>query len=149
MSANGSSKTLGFSDCMGPELRAFVERRLLVDLNFYLPDEPRLHLDDVCFDWSESCIEGHRTRWLDGDIENFSGIAVFDLCNKLIAEGWMEFILTENGLEVFWWYLHGGNDYAVRSMTSNGVPHHVWNKLSNAVRSDWLKYAPSVKPLPI
>jgi hypothetical protein len=144
MTANRpDQEQLGFSDCMGPDLRALVECELLADLNRYLPLDKKIHPSDVNFDWSESCVEGHRLNWLDGEIENFSGIAVIDLDQKLVAEGWMEFIETETGLEVFWWYLRGGDDYPVRPKASNGVPKHIWDKLGDEVRSTWIKYSPT------
>lgn len=142
MHAVRDPERLGFSDCMGPELRKFVEHQLLLDLNRYAPPASKIHQDDVRFDWSGSCIEGHRTRWLDGEIENFSGIAVVDLSQNLVVEGWMEFIETETGLEVFWWFLGTGDNYNLQSKRSNEVPQHVWVKLSDNVRSTWAAYAP-------
>lgn len=138
---------LGFSDCMGPELRAFVEEQLVSDLNWYLQRQRKLQRSDVLFDWSESCVEGHRTRWLDGEIENFSGIHVLDTDHGLIARGWMEFIENEVGLEVFWWFLTGSDQYGVQGKDTNAVPSHVWDRLSPEVQSSWRDYAPK-KPLP-
>lgn len=135
---------LGFSTCMGPKLREFVESQLTTDLNFYLQSGSRLSTDDVLFDWSESCVEGHRIRWLDGEFENFSGISVFDRERRLIAEGWMEFVETADGPKVFWLYLDGGDDYDVRSKISNHVPLHIWNELSEDVRSNWDKFGPKL-----
>ncbi len=141
--ASRDHEQLGFSDCMGPELRAFVECGLLADLNRYLPLDRRIQPSDVNFDWSESCVEGHRLHWLDGEIENFSGVAVVDLGQNLVAEGWMEFIETETGLEVFWWYLRGGDNYPVRPKASNEVPKYIWDKLGDEVRATWIEYSPT------
>jgi hypothetical protein len=135
-------KSLGFSDCMGPRLREFVEDQLLIDLKHYMPLGPSISASDLCVDWSDSCIEGHRTRWLDGELENFSGIAVLDRSKRLVAEGWMEFIETKTGLEVFWWYLDGGGDLSIQSKSSNGVPQHIWDRLDDDARSKWVRYAP-------
>lgn len=135
------AKSLGFSDCMGPELRNFVERKLLDDLsNYLLPEIEASHVA-LHFDWSDSCIEGHRIAWLDGEIENFSGIAVLDQEQNLLAEGWMEFIETEAGLEVFWWSLHGP---ALRSpdQLMNEVPRHIWDRLSDDLRRMWIEFSP-------
>jgi hypothetical protein len=136
-------ESLGFSDCMGPRLREFVESQLLLDLKYYTPPGSQISASDICFDWSESCVEGHRTRWLDGEIENFSGIAVFDLRKRLVAEGWMQFIETKAGLEIFWWFLRGGNDYGIRAKSSNQVPQHVWDRLDDDERSTWVRYTPN------
>lgn len=133
--------SLGFSDCMGPQLRSFVERKLLDDLsNYLLPEIVASHVA-LHFDWSDSCIEGHRTSWLDGEIENFSGIAVLDQEQNLIAEGWMEFIRTKADLEVFWWQLEG---VAIKSRNQavNTVPKHIWDRLSDDLRRKWIKFAP-------
>lgn len=146
--ADNVSEDLGFSDCMGPELRGFVEGQLLQDLNRYIRTEEAIVRSRVRFDWSDSCAEGHRTHWLDGEIENFSGIAIFDDTAHLIAEGWMEFIDTETELHVFWWYLHGSGEYEIQNKTSNGVPEHVWEKLGPTERLNWEQYAPSSKRLP-
>ncbi|WP_420857412.1 hypothetical protein [Marivivens marinus] len=143
------SEDLGYSNCMGPELRGFVEGQLLHDLNRYIRSEEVIGRDGVRFDWSGSCVEGHRTHWLDGEIENFSGIAVFDDVLDLIAEGWMEFIETETELHVFWWFLRGGSKYGVQDKTSNFLPEHVWKKLSPKVRLNWMQYAPREKGFPV
>ena len=134
---------LGFSDCMGPELRTFVEEQLVADLELYLVEQQNIHRSEVVFDWSDSCIEGHRTHWLDGEIENFSGISILDTEQSLIAEGWMEFIETEDGLEVFWWFLRGGDLLDIRDRVTNTVPSHVWERLSSKTRARWSEYAPS------
>lgn len=135
-------KELGFSGLMGPKLRAYVEEQLVADLNWYLPKHQIYQRSDVHFDWSESCIEGHRTHWLDGEIENFSGIVVFNEDRNLIAEGWMEFIETEVGLEVFWWFLHFADQHETQGKDSNTVPGHVWSRLSADIRSLWRDYRP-------
>jgi len=132
---------------MGPKLRAYVEEQLLADLNWYLPEQQAYQRSDIQFDWSESCVEGHRTHWLDGEIENFSGIAVLDKDQRLIAEGWMEFIETEDDLEVFWWFLTSADQPVFQGKNTNKVPSHVWNRLSAEVRSLWKHHAPE-KPLP-
>jgi hypothetical protein len=128
---------------MGPSLREFVESQLLLDLKNYIPPGSTIRASDIRFDRSESCVEGHRTRWLDGDIENFSGIAVFDLNRGLVAEGWMEFIETEIGLEVFWWYLDSDDDLSIQSKSSNDLPQHIWDRLDDAARSKWFRHAPN------
>jgi hypothetical protein len=142
MDPNKTSQTLGHSNCMGPELRRFVERQLVADLNQYLSADCVIKSTDVHFDWSDSCVEGHRSRWLDGEIENFSGVAIRNHRQELVAEGWMEFIETEGSLEVFWWFLRGGDDYAIQDKNSNHVPEHIWARIGDDVRSLWSRFAP-------
>lgn len=129
---------------MGPKLRQFVESKLLLDLNRYMASGSAISSNEVHFDWSESCVEGHRSFWLDGEIENFSNVALFDTNKKMIAEGWMEFIETEVGIEVFWWFLRSGSDYSIQSKISNHVPRHIWDKLSDNLRKKWAEYAPTM-----
>lgn len=136
------TENLGFSVCMGPKLRELVERQLLDDLNNYLTPETIAKLTEAQFDWSDSCIEGHRTSWLDGDIENFSGIAIYDQMKNLIVEGWMEFIETETGMLVFWWFLNGPT-LKSQPKASNRIPPHIWDRLSNEDRSRWIEYIPT------
>ncbi|MBX8803244.1 hypothetical protein HBA92_21185 [Ochrobactrum sp. MR28] len=143
-SENMEMEKLGFSDCMGPKLRELVERQLLNDLNNYLTPETIAELTEAQFDWSDSCIEGHRTYWLDGDIENFSGIAIYDQMKNLIVEGWMEFIETETGILVFWWFL-SGPALKTQPKASNRVPRHIWGRLSNEERCRWIEYASTKK----
>ncbi|MEM8794268.1 MAG: hypothetical protein AAGE61_01775 [Pseudomonadota bacterium] len=146
--SNSISNDLGFASCMGPELREFVERQLLDDLNHYVRSKRKIRDKVVHFDWSGSCVEGHRTSWLDGEIENFSGIGVYDLDHNLIAEGWMEFIETQGGLEVFWWFLRGGERHDIQEKTSNGIPEHIWERLSPEVRLTWKSSAPGKQKFP-
>lgn len=146
--SGSQAEGLGYSDCMGPRLRQFVEEQLLSDLNRYLRSGLRLSPEDVRFDWSDSCVEGHRTDWMDGEIENFSSVAVVDHADRFIAVGWMEFIETEDDLKVFWWFLEGRGTYDMESKTSNQVPRHIWDDLSEEVRLAWRDYAPRERRLP-
>ena len=136
----------GFSDCMGERLREFVERELILDLNIYLPEADRLHLADARFDWSESCVEGHRAIYLDGEIENFSGIAVYDPEGDLVAEGWMDFIECQDTFKIFWLFLHPGESYQLLQEPSGRVPAHVSNTLDEENKTLWREHAPKRKP---
>ena len=75
------------SCCMGKKLRKEVERQLLIGLEQY-----NVSVDGLKFDWSESCIEGKCASYLDGSLENFSGIRLFNKNDEFFAEGWMNFI---------------------------------------------------------
>jgi hypothetical protein len=56
----------GYSISMGPNLREFVEEKLLEDLQRYIPDDADLDFNKLRFDWSKSCIEGHEPNGLMG-----------------------------------------------------------------------------------
>ena len=118
---------LGDTRCMGPLLRAEVERQLLEDLLHY-----NVNADNLFLDWSETSIEGHCSRYLDGEIENWSGITVIDSRGQVIAEGWMDFIHGggDNPLFVFWDFLtvyENGMKRAAK--TKPGIPRHIWERI--------------------
>ncbi|AKG36181.1 hypothetical protein [Paenibacillus durus] len=120
-------KDMGLSTCMGQHLRKEVERQLIKDLNNY-----NSYLDDLRFDWSESCIEGKCLKYLDGLVENFSGIMIFNKEDRLVADGWMDFIYLKekDRFVVYWDFLDiyiDGKEFNVK--TNSGVPEHI-NDLS-------------------
>ncbi len=120
----------------------FVENKLVDDLNEYVLSGQKFQRGDVKFDWSESCIEGRRTSYLDGKLENFSGIQVLDRSSETIVDGWMEFIETEGTLHVFWWFLSSSGKYDLRNKRTNQVPAHVWKLLSTEEQTAWERHAP-------
>lgn len=126
-------KDFGFADRMGPKLKSEVEYQLLNDLKFYQINE-----DDLKFDWSESCIEGHNPNILDGTVENFSGISVFDCSDSLIAEGWMEFIHESDLFIVYWEFVTtwDGNK-KLKEKKAVGLPNHIWKKLPDKTKSKY------------
>ncbi|TYR78832.1 hypothetical protein FZC66_17540 [Priestia megaterium] len=120
-------KELGWSDKMGPKLRALVEEQLIEDLRKY-----ELIGNQFKFDWSESCIEGHDAVYLDGEVENFSGIKVFNEKDELIAEGWMKFIHepAENFFIAYWEFLSFFEFGKARSMKDKvGIPLHIFKRI--------------------
>jgi hypothetical protein len=128
-------KDLGFADRMGPKLKSEVENQLIDDLKFYKITE-----DNLRFDWSESCIEGHVTNFLGGSVENFSGISVFNNSDNLVADGWMEF-LHENDLFVVYWEFvttWDGNK-KLKEKKEVGLPNHIWKKLPDEMKSKYRK----------
>lgn len=117
---------------MGEKLRREVESQLLDDFKFY-----GIYNNNLKFDWSDSCIEGHQVNYLDGSIENFSGIMVFNEKNKLIAEGWMEFIYEKvrNIFIVYWDFLDvfiNGEEIVKKKNT--GIPEHILKLLPTDLR---------------
>jgi hypothetical protein len=115
---------MGLASSMGPKLRQIVEEQLLADLKNYLP-----HGSDIKFDWSDSCIEGKDTVYLDGSIENFSGITLFDRNENIVAEGWMEFIHEGEFFLVFWDTVRTYNGNGVLNDKKPGIPEHIWQKI--------------------
>ncbi|HEX6483699.1 MAG TPA: hypothetical protein VF043_33045 [Ktedonobacteraceae bacterium] len=86
--------------------------------------------DDLAIDWSDTCPEGHTTEYLDGYLENWSGVWVVTTQGERIAWGWMDFIHGggDNPLFVFWYYLHfGANTQDV--VRAHGIPQHIWESL--------------------
>jgi len=87
----------GFSCAMGPKLRELVETQLSNELNALL--DTSIKFD---FDWSESCIEGHDGEFLDGSLENYSGIKLTNKQVFIKADGWMEFIQEGDFCLAYW-----------------------------------------------
>src|SRR3954466_12148779 len=93
---------LGETARMGPDVTAEVERQLLADLAHYGVSQ-----SDLKIAWSDACGEGHCTRYLDGNLEELSGLGVVAPGNETVAEGWLDFVHGGDGfpLFVFWLFL--------------------------------------------
>lgn len=123
-------ETHGFSSKMGPLLRHAVEQQLREDLVHYEVQHADLH-----FDWSASCLEGSDAAWLDGHIENFSGITLLNQQGQTVVEGWMEFILADGRLLVHWDDLASWNAFEKHVHKSHfGIPPHIWNNLPEHIQ---------------
>ncbi|MCK6544177.1 hypothetical protein L6Q79_16025 [bacterium] len=138
---------LGYTDYMGPILRHEVEKQLIADLAEY-----GFTLAKFQFDWSGSCIEGHRVKFLDGYIENWSGICVVDTNTEVTFEGWIDFIFDPE-LSVFrvYWDLLGVTGKKIKA--DLGIPVHVWSQLPDQTRlkckeSKYYKFAFNKMKLP-
>ena len=123
---------LGYSDKMGPKLRMLVEKQLCDDLKIY-----GIMANKFKFDWSESCIKGDDAIYLDGVVENFSGINIFNEKDKHIAEGWMEFIYepTYNFFISYWGFLtyfDSGKEIEIKDKV--GIPLHIFSQIPENVR---------------
>jgi hypothetical protein len=123
---------LGLSTSMGPRLRALVETQLIKDLQHYGVENQSLK-----FDWSESCIEGHDTVYLDGSLENYSGISIFNHSDKLVADGWMEFIHRGQFFLAYWEFITiWGNDKKVFEKKSPGMPEHILKQIPDEIKTE-------------
>ena len=124
---------LGFSSSMGPQLRHLVEQQLAEDLKFYDIDKKELR-----FDWSDSCIEGHDTSYLDGSVEKFSGIAVFYGEDNFVADGWMEFIHEGDFFLSYWEYVTTwDNDKKLADKKDKGIPEHIWRQIPADIKPNF------------
>lgn len=124
---------LGLSYPLSNQLRAEIERQLEKDLKFY-----RIEKDVYQFDWSDSCIEGNVTVYMDEPLENFSGIAVFDENDCIIAEGWMDFIHEENVLIIYWSFLDSYTNEQTKSLKSKkGIPLHIFNQIPDQFKDKY------------
>lgn len=133
MTQTPNYSNLGLASSMGPKLKQVVEEQLLSDLRNYYVD-----ISGIKFDWSESCIEGKDTNYLDGSLENFSGITLFDTSDNLIAEGWMEFIHEGDFFMVYWNYLTIIQGGKIIFDKKRGIPNHVWEKIPANIRHTYI-----------
>jgi len=130
------TKELGYTEQMGPRLRAEVQRQLLKDFQRYYNESTH----NLTIDWSDTCPEGHATIYLDGWLENWSEVKVVNSQGEIIASGWIDFIHGggENPLFVFWYYLNIGESGS-DVVKANGIPTHIWEILPDSTKDLCLK----------
>ena len=117
----------GLSRVIGTQLRTFIESQLLDDLKYYPINEP---LSELKFDWSDSCIEGHTTNYLNGRFENYSNIYLYNKYDKLVIDGWMDFIHKDDFIIVFWDFLDiYKNGNCIYKKLESGILSHIRIKL--------------------
>ncbi|MCX6997088.1 MAG: hypothetical protein NTV49_08370, partial [Kiritimatiellaeota bacterium] len=91
-------------DRWGPELRHWVEQRLLADLAHY-----GISRQDLLIDWSQVVQEGHWRDYRGTMFESLSDVEVRDVRGALVASGWMDFVDTspdnDEAPVVFWLFL--------------------------------------------
>jgi hypothetical protein len=114
---------------MGDRLRAVVEAHLMRDLKKY-----NIHNTDLHFDWSQSYGGGRSFTYLDGKVENFNRIIVFDRDNNLVADGCMDFIANRFFFLAYWdlvttWR----NGDILKEKKEQGMPMSVWRQLPEAL----------------
>ncbi|MDI4649224.1 RDD family protein [Cohnella hashimotonis] len=84
------------------------------------------------FDWSESCIEGKSLHFLDGSLDRYSGISIYDENNEFVADGWMDFEFdpSSNQLSVYWSFLDIYlNGQKIKSIQMDKMPTSSENRL--------------------
>lgn len=115
------SRDMGDAGCLGPRLRLEVERQLFDDLRFY-----GIPTDGLSIDWSETCPEGRRVHFLDGELENWSDVGVTDAGGALVAGGWIDFVEHGQNLIVYWDSLSRWVDGRRTDLKKEfGLPAHV------------------------
>jgi len=125
---------LGLSSPTNINLRKLIESQLLQDLRNYGIDRM-----DLKFDWSESCIEGHDTHYLESSLENYSGITIYDKDDRLVADGWMEFVHDGDFFITYWEFIEiFDNEKVVRQKDKPGIPEHIWAKLPDDIKTNYL-----------
>jgi hypothetical protein len=114
---------------MGPKLQSIVEAHLTSDLRNY-----RVKADDLQFDWSQSYGGGRSYSYLDGKVENFNRVIVFDKDNNLIADGCMDFIANRFFFLAYWDLVTTWNDGNImKEKKEQGIPMSVWRQLPEAL----------------
>lgn len=138
------SKTLSSIDpltrksAMGPVLRDVVETQLARDLRNY-----RIYNEHVKFDWSQSYGGGRSFAYLDGKVENFNRVIVFDQDNNLLADGCIDFIANRFFFLAYWdlvttWK----NGDIVKEKKDHGMPISVWRQLPEALMAKHQPHKP-------
>jgi hypothetical protein len=130
----------GYSEPMGQQLRHLVEQQLLRDLQLY-----GIETTGWQFDWSESCGEGHSSYHLDGYLENYSGIALYNSNDAAVADGWVDFIHEGSFFLAYWQFLNvctldvyeGTGRAAPKSRP--GIPDHVWQQIPTDISAKYQK----------
>lgn len=118
----------GMSGNIGKNLRKEIERQLLLDLKVH-----KIENENLKIDWSESICEGDDEYYLDGYVDLYSGIRVYDANDKLIVvDGWMDYICekSEDIFLVYWImfdYYNNGQKFSF--MNTEGLPYHINEKL--------------------
>jgi hypothetical protein len=135
---------MGDASILGPQLKTLVELQLIADLKQYKVD-----LNGLRVDWSESCVEGKRIPYMNGAVENFSGISVFDPQDNIVAHGWMEFILEDGFFLAYWEFVttNAGTE-KLAEKKETGLPKHVWELLPEALREKYRRLLVKERHLP-
>lgn len=121
----------GLSYPMGEKLRKEVERQLSNDIKHY-----GINNEILKYDWSESVIEGRYSKVLDGHMNNFSYIKIFNSMDEIIAEGWIDFIHEEQYdlFIVYWDQLDLYENGNTKEGKEFGIPDYIYQKLPNDLK---------------
>ena len=110
----------------------WIESQLIADLKSYSV------FGDARFDWSQSYGAGRKVRHLDGTLENFSRIILFDREGELLADGCMDFVFSSSVVVCYWdlvtvWR----KGQIISEKKEEGIPVHVWKQLPSALMTKY------------
>ena len=113
-------------------LRQWVERQLIHDLLAYGVR------GSLTIDWSQASNGSRSQAYMSGRLTNYNRIIVFDEQGELIADGCMDFILTDHYAVCYWdlvtiWR----NGQMTCEKKEQGIPPHVWRVLPGSLRSKY------------
>ena len=110
----------------------------------------------LLIDWSAAIQEGHWTTFNGRMLESLSDISVVDPTGKPVAEGWMDFVITESAPNseprVFWLFLSILSEEGWSRVKEDPfLPRHLWEALTDNERkrlamtdSKWLNRDPKL-----
>ncbi|MHB9054497.1 MAG: hypothetical protein ACYC5F_11040 [Thermoleophilia bacterium] len=139
-------------DRLGPELRIWLEKKLLQDLGSY-----GIPKSDLYIDWSRALQEGHVTYFHGRRLEGVSEVFVRNTSGKLCAEGWFDFVdvsVDEDAEPIVFWLFLDFFENEIRNKVKSDafLPEHIWNEMTIAQKdyvastdSKWLRRDPKVQ----
>jgi hypothetical protein len=129
-----------------------MEQQLLADLRHY-----GVQRDDLRVDWSQVVQEGHWTDFRGRMLESLSEVLIRDSNGGIVAEGWMDFVITGEATDsepkLFWLFLSVAADGKLSKAKGDPLlPVHLWEKMTDAEKryvaateSKWLDRDPKVQ----
>ncbi|HYC84630.1 MAG TPA: hypothetical protein VEB86_05380 [Chryseosolibacter sp.] len=119
---------------MGDKLKEVVESQLAKDLGNY-----KVLKQSLSFDWSQSYGSGRNATFMDGTIQNFSRIIVFDDGGNLVADGCMDFICNRIFCIAYWDLVTTWRDgHILCEKKEQGIPFHIWKQLPAAMMAKYM-----------
>lgn len=114
------------------EIQTLIEMKLLEDLVHYMD-----YHEELTFDWSEVCGEGHEVEYKGRLIEDCSGIRLFSKDGQLVAEGWLDFIYVRDvdRLLVYWDFIDVYKNATDRTKRESSIPMHVYRELNEIINN--------------
>jgi hypothetical protein len=137
---------------LGPAVQSWVEQQLLSDLRHY-----GVQRGDLRIDWSQVVQEGHWTDFRGRMLESLSEVLVRGADDTMVAEGWMDFVITSEAADsapkLFWLFLSVAADGNFKKVKGDAfLPIHLWESMSEAEKqyvaateSKWLDRDPKVQ----
>ena len=120
---------------LGLEVQSWAEQQLLNDLRHY-----GVARDDLTFDWSNVVQEGHWVQFRGRMLESLSDIVLRGPGGSIVAEGWMDFVITSkkgnSEPRLFWLFLSVAIDGGFKQVKNDAIlPLHVWSSMTDAEKN--------------